>query len=74
MALEWQKAEESIFCVLVLKRNSVCMRKKIADIFFYMTDIPNSTYTLTGSNLIKGVLENIYWVIAKICLNGLDWI
>jgi hypothetical protein len=36
------------------------MGKIIADIFFYMTDIPNSTCTITCLNLIKGVLENIY--------------
>jgi hypothetical protein len=49
-----------ILCVLVLKRSSACVQKIIADIFFYVTDIPNSTCTITGSNLIKGVLKNIY--------------
>jgi hypothetical protein len=41
---------KSIFCVLVLKRNSACVWKIIADILFYVTDIPNSTCTITESD------------------------
>ncbi len=36
------------------------MLKILTDMFLYMIDIPNSACTITGPNLIKGVVENIY--------------
>ena len=48
-----QNSSSSVFCV---ERNisvSVCVSKILTDIFFYVTDIPYSTRTIRGTNLIK---------------------
>ncbi len=48
-----QNSSSSVFCV---ERNisvSVYVSKILTDIFFYVTDIPYSTRTIRGTNLIK---------------------
>jgi len=49
--------------LLVLNKTSVwsaCMSKILTDILFYVRDIPQSTRTIRGTNLIKGVNESSY--------------